>query len=86
MIANSFNGVNYIFVGNQYGLEAFTTGTTFGVGSGPLTVNILPGYSPFTLVSNTTSTFVIAGDVTAAFPAGMVVIFDDDITTSTTVS
>jgi hypothetical protein len=85
LIANSYNGVNYIFAGNQYGLEAFTTGTTFGVGSGPLTVNILPGYSPFTLVSNTTSTFVIAGDVTAAFPAGMVVIFDDDITTSTTV-
>jgi len=85
MISNSFNGVNYVFVGNQYGLEVFTTGTTFGVGSGPLTVNILPGYSPFTLVSNTVSTFVIATDVTAAFPASMEVIFDDDPTTSTTV-
>ena len=85
MIANPFNGVNYVFVGNQYGLEAFTTGTTFGVGSGPLVVNILPGYSPFTLISNTASSFVIAGDVTAAFPNGMVVIFDDDITTATTV-
>jgi hypothetical protein len=85
MIANSFNGVNYVFVGNQYGLEVFTTGTTFGVGSGPLTVNILPGYSPFTLVSNTVSQFVVATDVTAAFPANMEVIFDDDITTATTV-
>jgi len=85
MIANSFNGVNYVFVGNEYGLEVFTTGTTFGVGSGPLTVNILPGYSPFTLVSNTTSQFVVATDVTAAFPANMTVIFDDDITTATTV-
>ena len=85
MISNSFNGVNYVFVGNEYGLEVFTTGTTFGVGSGPLTVNILPGYSPFTLVSNTVSQFVVATDVTAAFPAGMEVIFDDDITTSTTV-
>jgi hypothetical protein len=85
MISNSFNGVNYVFVGNQYGLEVFTTGTTFGVGSGPLTVNILPGYSPFTLVSNTVSQFVVATDVTAAFPAGMEVIFDDDITTATTV-
>ena len=85
LIANSYNGVNYLFVGNQNGLEAFITGTTFGVGSGPLTVNILPGYSPFTLVSNTTGTFVIAGDVTAAFPAGMEVIFDNDPTTSTTV-
>jgi hypothetical protein len=85
MITNSFNGVNYVFVGNQYGLEVFTTGTTFGVGSGPLTVNILPGYSPFTLVSNTSGTFVVATDVTAAFPAGMKVIFDDDIATETTV-
>jgi hypothetical protein len=85
MISNSFNGVNYVFVGNQYGLEVFTTGTTFGVGSGPLVANILPGYSPFTLVSNTTSQFVVATDVTAAFPVGMEVIFDDDITTATTV-
>ena len=85
MIANSFNGVNYVFVGNQYGLEVFTTGTTFGVGSGPLVANILPGYSPFTLVSNTVSQFVVATDVTAAFPANMTVIFDDDITTATTV-
>lgn len=85
MIANSFNGVNYVFVGNQFGLEVFTTGTTFGVGSGPLTVNILPGYSPFTLVSNTTSQFVIAGDVAAAFPTGMKVIFNNNVTTSTTV-
>jgi hypothetical protein len=85
MISNSFNGVNYIFVGNQYGLEAFTTGTTFGVGSGPLVANILPGYSPFTLVSNTTSQFVVATDVTAAFPANMEVIFDNNITTATTV-
>ena len=85
MISNSFNGVNYVFVGNQYGLEVFTTGTTFGVGSGPLVANILPGYSSFTLVSNTVSQFVVATDVTAAFPAGMTVIFDDDITTATTV-
>lgn len=85
LIANSYNGVNYIFVGNEFGLEAFTTGTTFGVGSGPLTVNILPGYSPFTLVSNTVSQFVVATDVTAAFPAGMKVIFDNNTTTETTV-
>jgi hypothetical protein len=85
MITNSFNGVNYVFVGNQFGLEVFTTGTTFGVGSGPLTVNILPGYAPFTLVSNTVSQFVVATDVTAAFPANMKVIFDDTVATQTTV-
>jgi len=85
MIANSFNGVNYVFVGNEFGLEVFTTGTTFGVGSGPLTVNILPGYSPFTLVSNTVSQFVVATNVTAAFPAGMKVIFNNNTATQTTV-
>ena len=85
MITNSFNGVNYVFVGNQFGLEVFTTGTTFGVGSGPLTVNILPGYAPFTLVSNTVSQFVVATDVTAVFPPGMEVIFDDTVATQTTV-
>ena len=85
MVTNPFNGVNYVFVGNEFGLEAFTTGTTFGVGSGPLTVNILPGYAPFTLISNTVNDFVIAGDVTTAFPNGMQVIFDD-ITTATTVT
>jgi hypothetical protein len=85
MITNSFNGVNYVFVGNEFGLEVFTTGTTFGVGSGPLTVNILPGYSPFTLVSNTVSQFVVATNVTAAFPAGMKVIFNNNTATQTTV-
>jgi len=75
MITNSFNGVNYVFVGNEFGLEVFTTGTTFGVGSGPLIANIKPGYAPFTLVSNTTAQFVIAGDVTSAFPNGTSVIF-----------
>lgn len=86
MITNPFNGINYVFVGNQFGLEAFTTGTTFGVGAGPLTVNILPGYAPITLVSNTANDFDVAGDLTAAYPNGMQVIFDNDITTATTVT
>lgn len=86
MITNSYNGVNYVFVGNENGLEAFTTGTTFGVGSGPLTVNIVPGYAPITLVSNTANNFVVAGDLTAAYPNGMLVIFDNDPTTVTTVT
>jgi hypothetical protein len=86
MIANPFNGVNYIFVGNEYGLEVFTTGTTFGVGSGPLIANIKPGYAPFTLVSNTTSQFVIAGDVTSAFPNGTSVIFSQTSPVARTVS
>lgn len=85
MITNSYNGVNYVFVGNENGLEAFTTGTTFGVGSGPLMVNILPGYAPIPLVSNTASSFVVAGDLTAAFSNGMPLIFDYDTTIVTNV-
>lgn len=86
MIANAFNGVNYIFVGNASGLEVFTTGTTFGVGSGPYVVNVQSGYSSFTLVSNTTDDFDVDTDLTAVFPNGMVVIFDNDPTTATTVT
>jgi len=86
MITNSFNGVNYVFVGNENGLEIFTTGTTFGVGSGPFVANVQAGYSPFTLVSNTANNFVVAGDVTAAFPNNTQVIFDNDPTTVTTVT
>lgn len=86
MIANSFNGVNYIFVGNEFGLEVFTTGTTFGVGSGPYIANIQAGYSSFTLVSNTANDFDVDTDLTAAFPNGTIVIFDNDPTTATTVT
>jgi hypothetical protein len=86
MVTNAFNGVNYVFVGNQFGLEVFTTGTTFGVGSGPYTANILPGYGMFTLVSNTTTQFVIAGDVTAAFPTNTTVIFSQTSPSALTVS
>ena len=81
MIVSPYNGVNYIFVGNQYGLDVFITGNTIGVGSGPYTANILPGYSKFTVASSTAHTFTIYGgattpkDYTSVFPAGTKVIF-----------
>ena len=75
MVSQPFNGVNYIFAGNYQELDVFTTGTTYGVGSGPFKVNMLPGTVYFPLASNTTSTFVIAGDVTSSFPTGSKVIF-----------
>ena len=76
MVAQPYNGVNYIFAGNYQELNVFTTGSTFATGSGPFTVNILPGTVPFTLVSNTSSSFVIKGDVTSSFPTGTKVIFN----------
>jgi hypothetical protein len=76
MISNAYNALNYIFAGNATTLDAFTTSTNFGVGSGPFPVKMNIGYAPFTLVSNASPAFVIAGDVTADFPAGGKVVFN----------
>ena len=76
MVVQPYNGVNYIFAGNYQELDVFTCGINFGTGSGPFAANILPGTVQFTLVSNTTSSFVIKGDVTALFPTGTKVIFN----------
>ena len=76
MVVQPYNGVNYIFAGNYQELDVFTTGINFGTGSGPFAANILPGTVEFVLVSNTSSSFVIKGDVTASFPTGTKVIFN----------
>jgi len=75
MIVNAFNGQNFIFAGNATTLDAYTTGTTFGAGSGPYIADMLIGYAETTLVSNTSSTFVVAGDLTTKFPANTVIVF-----------
>jgi hypothetical protein len=80
MIANPYNGINYIFVGNSVGIEVSTTGTTYGIGSGPFSAVIEPGYSEFAINTVITDTFKItsspAADLTSLFPAGTKVIFD----------
>jgi hypothetical protein len=76
MIVQPYNGVNYIFAGNYQELDAFATGTNYGVGSGPFKVNILPGTVPFTIATLGTTTFQIAGDVRSSFPSGTIVIFN----------
>jgi hypothetical protein len=86
MIAQPYSGVNYIFAGNYKELDVFSTGINYGVGSGPFAVNILPGTVPFTLVSNTTTAFVIAGNVTSKFTAGTIVIFSQGTPVNYTVS
>lgn len=75
LIINAYNGLNYIFAGNNNTLDAFTSSTSFGAGSGPFPVVMNVGYSEHTLVSNTTTQFVIAGDVTTIFPANTIVVF-----------
>jgi hypothetical protein len=46
MVTNAFDGVNYVFTGNSGGLDVFTTGTTFGVGTGPFIANISGAFTP----------------------------------------
>jgi hypothetical protein len=76
LISQPYNGVNYIFAGNYRELDVFTCGITYGTGSGPFAATVLPGTVQFTLVSNTSSTFVIKGDVRSSFPTGTTVIFN----------
>jgi len=75
MIANAFDGINYIFTGHENGIDVFTTGTTFGVGSGPFLANIVEGYSEQTIVANTTSTFDVSGDFSTVYVTGTSTIF-----------
>jgi hypothetical protein len=82
MVISPYNGINYIFTGNRYGIDVFITGNTIGVGSGPYIANILPGYSQFALSANTAHTFRITStattpiNYTSVFPAGTKVIFN----------
>ena len=40
MIANPYNGLNYIFIGYNNGIDVFTTGTSLGLGSGPFAATL----------------------------------------------
>jgi len=81
MIAIPYNGVNYVFAGNQNGLDVFTTGNTYGVGSGPYSAIFDPGYNQVAVVSNTATTFTLTStaspivNYTAAFPSGTKIVF-----------
>lgn len=92
MISNPSNGVNYVFLGNQTGIEVFTTGTSLGIGSGPFKAIIEPGYATQTINSNTTNSFTIIStglpivDYTKEFKVGDKIIFDGDEDKAATVT
>ena len=77
MVMNSYNGVNYVFAGNEVGLDIFATGQSFGIGSGPYNAVFTPGYSKQSVASNTTSSFTISTttDLSSVYPAGTSIIF-----------
>ena len=71
MINIPYNGVNYVFAGNANVLDVFTTGTTYGSGSGPYVENMLPGsVTAFVTTTVTTSQIIVPGDATATFGIG----------------
>jgi len=76
MIVNAYNGQNFIFAGNQNTLDAYITGTTFGVGSGPYITNMLVGYAEEPITTTGTNDFDVAGDQTVKYPNGTQVVFD----------
>lgn len=75
IIANAYNGQNFIFTGTEDTIDAFTTSLSFAAGSGPSKAVIKVGYAETAVVSNTSSTFVVAGDLTTKFPANTKVVF-----------
>lgn len=86
MIANPYNGVNYIFTGNSTGIDVFTTGTTYGIGSGPFNAIIEPGYSTFSINTIVGATFKVATNLTTVFTAGTKIIFNQTTPVVYTVS
>jgi hypothetical protein len=79
MISLPVGGVNYIFAGNAHNLDVFTTGSTYGIGSGPFVVDMLPGTTWAAVASNTTTQVVVADDVSTVFEAGDKIIFSQTV-------
>jgi hypothetical protein len=79
MISLPVGGVNYIFAGNAYNLDVFTTGSTYGIGSGPFVAKMLPGTTWAAVASNTTTQVVVAGNVTTVFKPGDKIVLSQTI-------
>jgi len=87
MVNVPYNGVNYVFAGTANTLDVFTTGTTYGNGSGPYIANMLPGIVQATVTANTTTQITIPGDGSTVFAAGKKIIFtNSDTATEYTIS
>jgi hypothetical protein len=80
LIAVPYNGVNYVFAGDAFELDVFTTNTTFGTGIGPFAAQIFPGTVFANIVAGTVASpsFQIKGDATASFAPGNTVILDQE--------
>ena len=87
LVAQPYNGVNYIFAGNYEVLNVFTTNIDFGSGSGPYPVNVLPGTTYANVISNTTTQVIVSGDATAVFaPTKQIILTQSGTPTVYTIS
>lgn len=88
MVANAYDGLNYIFVGNEQGIDVFTTNINFGVGTGPFFANFTNGYSQFPITVTSSNTFTITSteDLTSVFGNGTEIIFSQITQTPFTVT
>ena len=70
LIAQPYNGVNYLFAGNYEFLDVFTTDINYSSGSGPFSATMLPGsvFAPVTTYS--TTQVIVPGDATTTFASG----------------
>jgi len=82
MVLNGYNGVNYIFAGNQLGLDVFLTGQSLAVGAGPYFAQFLVGYSQFAVTANTTTSLTItsATNHTSLYSTGTKIVFSQSTT------
>ena len=70
MVAQPYNGVNYLFAGNYEFLDVFTTNINFSAGSGPFSVNMFTGSVFADVTTYSTTQVVVPGDATTAFAPG----------------
>jgi len=79
MVSLPVGGVNYVFAGNAHNLDVFTTGSTYGIGSGPFVVNMLPGTTWAAVASHTSTQVVVTGNVSTVFKAGDKIVLDQSV-------
>ena len=70
MVAQTYDGVNYIFAGNYESLNVFTTNINYAAGSGPFIANMLPGSVFANVDTYTTTQITVPGDATTTFGPG----------------
>jgi len=83
LITQTVDGVAYIFVGSDAGIDAFTASASFSDGAGPFPVTILNTYGQQTCTATASgaTSFTVAGDKSLLYTNGRVVFGSETSTT-----